>query len=471
MLYQNLILCTFQTLIGYICLDICQTMTLHFISMQDGKIEVAAISLGYNCIQILILPIGFGFNSAQQMMVSYALGSKRSQLAKTYLTINMYILMVVLIAISLLLYIAKWPISYLIQEDVDLVSDQTWIYLKYALIANFLALQFEGLKTYTIANQINYPFPIVHTLSTGAHFGFCYLFIVYLNQGVQGAGIAIILTESLNIILFILIILITDLKRSIFHKISLTWSYKRHWRLTKDYIFTSILFVCHIFIDFLAFFALSFFALYLGTSDMNAYQFITNTQSLIFKFAISLSIALQTFVGTEMGNGNIKQAKSYFVAGSIIYIIFCSFIALLFYFIGMDAWIGIYTKDEQVTEILKEVYFLMLLNILTVDGMQGALGGALKGINLIKFVLISTLTSYYIILFPLTYYMAFVLEKHQLGIQLAFFYSNIIIVVMDIGALLLVDWKKQSNIIIGQTNLQEQLRSFNYYEIEIEQQN
>lgn len=115
----------------------------------------------------------------------------------------MYILMVVLIVISLLLYYAKWPIKYLIQEDVDLVSDQTWIYLIYALIANFLALQFESLKTYTIANQINYPFPIVHTISTGAHFGFCYLFIVYLHLGVQGAGIAIILTESLNITLFL----------------------------------------------------------------------------------------------------------------------------------------------------------------------------------------------------------------------------------------------------------------------------
>lgn len=54
----------------------------------------------------------------------------------------------------------------------------------------------------------------------------------------------------------------------------------------------------------------------------------------------------------------------------------------------MDKWIEIYTKDDEVVKILKEVYFWMLLNILTADGMQGALGGALKGINLIKFVLV-----------------------------------------------------------------------------------
>ena len=77
------------------------------------------------------------------------------------------------------------------------------MYLKYALFANFIALQFEGLKTYTIANQINYPFPIVHTISTVSHFGFCYLFIVHLEQGVSGAGIAIVLTETLNILVFI----------------------------------------------------------------------------------------------------------------------------------------------------------------------------------------------------------------------------------------------------------------------------
>lgn len=157
------------------------------------------------------------------------------------------------------------------------MSDSTWIYLKYALFANFIALQFEGLKTYTIANQINYPFPIVHTISTVSHFGFCYLFIVHLEQGVSGAGIAIVLTETLNILVFIIIILATDLKSTIFFRVKWIWSLKKHWRLTKNYVKRSILFVLHMFVDFFAFFALSFFALYLGTSDMNAYQFITNT--------------------------------------------------------------------------------------------------------------------------------------------------------------------------------------------------
>lgn len=49
-----------------------------------------------------------------------------------------------------------------------------------------------------------------------------------------------------------------------------------------------------------------------------------------------------------MGNGNIKEAKLYFVAGSLIYLAFVAIAATTFYVLGMDAWIGIYTEDEDV---------------------------------------------------------------------------------------------------------------------------
>ncbi|KAM3127933.1 hypothetical protein pb186bvf_019965 [Paramecium bursaria] len=464
-IYANLLICTLQTSVGYLCIDICLGMSLHFISKYSGTVQVAALSLAYTLIQILILPIGFGFNNSLNMHASQAIPNDK--LARTYFTINMYILLSVLTPISLGLYLLKEPMKFLIQDDKDKTSEAAWEYLIYSLIANVIVMEFEGIKSFMIANKVTYPFPFIHISSTVAHYFFCSYLIKDRQLGIQGAGIALLLTESLNLLLLLLFIIFTRAGRRIFRGTEILLPRKR-WQLVRIYFKASIPQVLHILCDFFAFFFLSLVALQLGTNDMNAYQFLQNTQGFLFKFAIGLSLALMAYVGTEMGSGNIYMAKRYTWGGIILYIFFAISFALFFYVFGFERWKNLYTEDKDVSNILEKVYLIMLINILAVNGFQGALTGALKGVQMIDLVLYSTIISYYIICIPLTLYLTFSWGQNlgQIGIQISFMSCNFAMVVLYIFALLFINWRRQSNRIKSKSEMDEALRGSPMVEVE-----
>ena len=61
-IYIQLISTTFQTLLGYVCLDLCIVISLHYVAIYDGTIETAGLGLAFTCVSILLTPFGFGFN-------------------------------------------------------------------------------------------------------------------------------------------------------------------------------------------------------------------------------------------------------------------------------------------------------------------------------------------------------------------------------------------------------------------------
>lgn len=56
------------------------------------------------------------------------------------------------------------------------------------------------------------------------------------------------------------------------------------------------------------------------------------TIKIILGIPISLSIAMMSFVGTEMGRANIKLAKIYIFLGVIIFIIACAISSLFIWY-------------------------------------------------------------------------------------------------------------------------------------------
>lgn len=149
---------------------------------------------------ILIVPFGFGFNQSLNIHAAQALGNSQDRLAKKYLVLNCYILLVTLIPLCCILYALKVPLKLSIAEDQDQTSDAAWLFLLYLLPASILALEFEGLKTYLIAYKITYPFTFIHVSTTGLHWLLTWLFMVEFEWGIQGAGIAMLLTEVLNLL-------------------------------------------------------------------------------------------------------------------------------------------------------------------------------------------------------------------------------------------------------------------------------
>lgn len=120
-----------------------------------------------------------------------------------------------------------------------------------------------------------------------------------------------------------------------------------HFHIYKEYIKNTISIIVHIYLNTGIFIILSFTAISLGIDATNAQLALSNTSSLYFRLPLCLSIALMTYVGNQISQGNILNAKNYIKYGLILYFNILVFIMMIFYFYHFE-WAHFYTKDEVV---------------------------------------------------------------------------------------------------------------------------
>ncbi|CAD8208725.1 unnamed protein product [Paramecium pentaurelia] len=465
-LFLNLITCTFQTVFGYICLDVCVSISLHYITQEINPTSNAGYGFALTCVSMILAPIGFGLNQSLNMHTSQALGAKKESLAKSYLNVNFYVILITLIPLGILLLIAKYPLSLIMAEDQrEQTSDYSQQFLYYLIPAFILAYEFESVKCFMVAHKVTYPFTIIHFSTLLTHWFFCWLFISCFKWGVPGAGIVIILTEVFNIVGLVLIVQNSDLKNEIFDGTKILLDIDRFTSLGFQYIKTSIPIVLHLFSEFFVFFSLSFIALSLGVSEMNAHMGVQNICGIYFKIPISLSIAMMSFVGNEMGKANIRLAKIYITMGVSIFTITCLISSLLVWNL-QEQLATFYTSNQEQNKLAHkaEQIFLdtlpwMIGCVLFVDGLKGTLSGALKGINKINLVFYSTIISMYVICLPivsiLTYSWGF--NQGVVGIWQGFGIANLILCILDLTILFTVDFDKESQAIIARVEIQNEI--------------
>lgn len=79
-------------------------------------------------------------------------------------------------------------------------------------------------------------------------------------------------------------------------------------KLLKAYIKSSFSIVIHVYADFFVFFLLTFLAMALSSVELSSQIAFSNTSAVYFRMPISLSLALLTYIGSEMGMLRVKNA-------------------------------------------------------------------------------------------------------------------------------------------------------------------
>jgi len=74
-----------------------------------------------------------------------------------------------------------------------------------------------------------------------------------------------------------------------------------------------------------------------------------------------------SFVVTEMGLRNTKNAKKYAAAGISIFLATAAIIILLLY-LFREAWADFYTNNPEVKDIMLDVLPWLVLGIILIDG-------------------------------------------------------------------------------------------------------
>lgn len=114
--------------------------------------------------------------------------------------------------------------------------------------------------------------------------------------------------------------------------------------------------------------------------------------------------------------------------------------------------------------------------MLVIDGYQGTLSGALKGINLVKLVFVflfflfqySTLICYYAICVPIVGYFTYDwgLGNGLVGIWQAFGLTNVLLAILYTILLFTSDWDKESAAIISRVKKENEMQKSTVVQVE-----
>ncbi len=228
--------------------------------------------------------------------------------------------------------------------------------------------------------------------------------------GLEGAGIATLLTRSSMLIVILMVIFKSKLRNFLFLSLRLRWnSIKKVLSIGipagTQYVFEAGAFVIS-----------ALFMGMLGEKELAAHQVAINIASVPFMISIGISAAASIRMGNLLGNSNWPQIR---ITGRNIIIITTALMVVTSTLLAIGyRWIPTLYIDHQ--EVLRMAsHMLIIAAIFQIsDGVQAVLIGLLRGLEDVVWPTAFTLIAYWIIAIPLGAYLGFRTDLNYMGIWL-----------------------------------------------------
>ena len=377
---------------------------------QLGTAELAAVSLG-NSFMFIAMSIGIGFSTAITPLAAEADAENDFKKGKSAFKHGLFLCTVLGISLFLLVFFAK-PLMYLMKQPVEVV-ELAIPYLDLVAFSLIPLVIFQAFKQFSdgmsmtrypmyatiLANVVNV---ILNYLLIFGKFGFPEL-------GIVGAAYGTLVSRIIMVVF-------------------LWWILKGKER-SKAYVTNNKLFVLdnlmikkisslgmpsamQMFFEVAIFTAAIWLSGLLGKNPQAANQIALNLSSMTFMIAIGLSVASMIRVGNQKG------LKAYFelrrIAFSIFLLgtIFATCFGIMFFvlhehlpklYVDFNDAENLVDNTEVVTLASKLLIAAAIFQIS--DSIQVIVLGALRGLQDVKIPTIITFISYWIIGFPISYYL------------------------------------------------------------------
>ena len=231
-------------------------------------------------------------------------------------------------------------------------------------------------------------------------------------MGLEGAGLGTLLARILTLIFIVIVALTKKNTRKvlIFPKIS---------HIRKEKLKSFLKYGLHIgvqsSVEIAAFTLIVIFAGWLGTQSAAAYQICINIAGLCFLTTMGISTGATVLISNYKGAGNtkgvIESSKAIFGI-SFIY----TFLFSIFLVVGVNIYPTIFINDPEVLKLASMLLFILALFQIP-DGLNVVVTGILRGLLDTKIPMIINSISFWVIMIPLAYILAFVLDWKIVGIM------------------------------------------------------
>ena len=377
---------------------------------QIGTAELAAVSLG-NSFMFIAMSIGIGFSTAITPLIAEADSSNNLEKARSTYKHGLFLCTTLGILLFLLVFFSK-PLMYLMQQPEEVVA-LAIPYLDLVAFSLIPLVIFQAIKQFSdgmsmtkypmyatlIANIVNV---VLNYVLIFGKFGFP-------EMGIVGAAYGTLISRVIMVIYLAVLLRYKKRSAQIVKNIKF---FVLDILMVKKIINIGSLSAMQMFFEVAIFTSAIWLSGLLGKNPQAANQIALNLSSMTFMVAMGLSVASMIRVGNQKGLQNFKELRriafSIFFLGLILAVIF----AILF-FIFHKVMPTIYVDLSDKVNYVDNMEVLSIASKLLIaaaffqisDSIQVVVLGALRGLQDVKIPTILTFISYWVVGFPVSYFL------------------------------------------------------------------
>ena len=388
---------------------------------QLGTAELAAVSLG-NSFMFIAMSLGIGFSTAITPLVAEADGEGNFVVGKSSFKHGLFLCTVLGIALFLMVFLAK-PLMYLMNQPPEVV-DLAMPYLNLVAISLIPLIIFQAFKQcsdgLSITRYPMYATIIANVVNVILNYLFIFGKFGFPEMGVVGAAIGTL--ASRLIMLGYLWFLMSQHYKSRAYVLQIEL-FKLSKRMLKKLLNLGFPSALQMFFEVAIFTAAIWLSGILGKNPQAANQIALNLSSMTFMVAMGFSVAATIRTGNQKGLRRFRELRRIAISIFLLTTICASFFALAFMlFNGVLPKMYLDYSDQikfadnfQVLTIASKLLLIAAVFQIS-DGIQVVVLGALRGMQDVKIPTLITFIAYWIIGFPISYYLSMYTEYKSSGI-------------------------------------------------------
>ncbi|PWG04506.1 MATE family efflux transporter [Polaribacter aquimarinus] len=377
---------------------------------QLGTAELAAVSLG-NSFMFIAMSIGIGFSTAITPLIAEADSSNNLQQARSSYKHGLFLCTFLGIILFLGIYFSK-PLMYLMKQPKEVV-ELAIPYLDLVAFSLIPLVIFQAIKQFSdgmsmtkypmyatlIANIINV---ILNYVLIFGKFGFP-------EMGIVGAAYGTLASRIVMVIYLWTLLRFKERSARIVKDIKF---FVLDILMIKRIINLGSLSAMQMFFEVAIFTAAIWLSGLLGKNPQAANQIALNLSSMTFMVAMGLSVASMIRVGNQKGLQNFKELRRIAFSIFLLGILFAIFFASIFYLFHKslpNIYVDLndtanYSDNMEVLSIASKLLLAAAFFQIS-DSIQVVVLGALRGLQDVKIPTILTFVSYWVIGFPVSYFL------------------------------------------------------------------
>ncbi len=388
---------------------------------QLGSAELAAVSLG-NSFMFIAMSLGIGFSTAITPLVAEADGEGNREKGKSSFKHGLFLCTVLGLVLFGAVMAAK-PLMYVMSQPPEVV-DLAMPYLTLVAASLVPLIIFQGFKQFSDGLSMT-RFPMYATIVANLvnvllNYMFIYGKFGAPELGVVGAAIGTLVSRVVMVLYLWYLLSRKEKSRYFVTNIKLFTLSKAMLKKLLNLGFPSAM---QMFFEVAIFTSAVWLSGILGKNPQAANQIALNLASMTFMVAMGFSVAAMIRVGNQKGLKNFRELRrvaiSIFLLTSILSLVFA--IGFIIFngelpkiFLDYNS-VADFADNFEVVTIAAQLLIIAAIFQFT-DALQVVALGALRGMQDVKIPTVITFIAYWVIGFPISYYLSMHTSLESMGI-------------------------------------------------------